>query len=144
MDIDDEKVNIIKGQKKGVNRKGKDNNVKVDSTEKHETVIMSKPTQKIKATLIPPKPKFLMRAKLKNLPTKDQGTIDSWWKQPRHEFCQDEIFEMNDCFGKKLEKRWSYNPDDERCYLYLDECASERKNTFESLPECMKTCWRTK
>ncbi|XP_054169234.1 mastermind-like domain-containing protein 1 [Oppia nitens] len=92
------------------------------------------------------KPKFLMRARLTNLPKKGQlGDADSWWLKPVPDYCSDKIVEITDCPDSQLKyraKRWSFDTTDEKCYLYEDECHSVKRNTFSTLKDCMFTCWR--
>jgi hypothetical protein len=90
------------------------------------------------------KPTFILRARLSHLPQKNQKGKNQWWKRPVPNYCWDPIIEITNCRKKKLEKRWSYNPEDERCYLYEDYCAKAKKNTFKNINQCMTTCWRPK
>ena len=90
------------------------------------------------------KPHFLMRARLNTLPKKGQKGGDEWWTKPVPHFCKEAIIEITNCKDKHLEKRWSFNTEDEKCYLYEDLCYKVKKNTFKSLKECMTACWRPK
>ena len=90
------------------------------------------------------KPHFLMRARLNKLPKKGQKGGDEWWTKPVPELCNEPIIEITNCKERHLEKRWSFNKEDEKCYLYEDLCYKLKKNTFKSLKDCMIACWRPK
>lgn len=92
------------------------------------------------------KPYFIMRARLKDLPNANQTGGNQWWTKAVPDYCYEEITEITDCKDKSvtLEKRWSFNSEDEKCYLYEDQCFSLKLNTFKSLKDCMTTCWRPK
>jgi hypothetical protein len=83
-------------------------------------------------------PTFIERGRLKNRPSIREGTPESWWRRPQPNFCTEPIF-VND---RTPVKRWAFNQADERCYRYVDYCFDDKHNSFNTLQQCLTSCWR--
>ena len=90
------------------------------------------------------KPKFLIRAKIKPLDKlkADEVTGIKWWYQAQPEYCRIPIYVVKDCAQPKPQKRWSFNPRDNRCYQYEDSCPQYKANSFKSSNDCFRKCYR--
>ena len=90
------------------------------------------------------RPIFLERGRIKKRYTLKDGNENSWWRKSLPEYCQSPIYVTNDCGNEQRQplQRWSYNFADERCYSYVDECSFGKKNSFQTLEQCLTSCWR--
>lgn len=89
-------------------------------------------------------PNFIERGHIKNEPTLSDGTPNSWWRRPRPDYCFEPIVVQHYCSNRQPVKKWSYNEADERCYRYVDYCSADKLNSFDTLQECLISCWRAR
>jgi hypothetical protein len=87
-------------------------------------------------------PTFIERGRLKNRPSIREGTPESWWRRPQPNFCTEPIFVNDYCKDRTPVKRWAFNQADERCYRYVDYCFDDKHNSFDTLQQCLTSCWR--
>ena len=89
-------------------------------------------------------PNFIERGHIKHEPTLSDGTPNSWWRKPRPKYCFEPIVADYFCADRSPLKKWSYNEADERCYRYVDYCSTNKLNSFDSLQDCLVSCWRAR
>ncbi|RWS09370.1 Trypsin-1-like protein, partial [Dinothrombium tinctorium] len=88
------------------------------------------------------RPHFLFKASVHNPPKKELEKA-IWLKYPPPAYCFEPLLIVDSCEEQKVEKRWTFNPEDNKCYLYYDFCPNERdENSFKHLTECISICWR--
>jgi hypothetical protein len=87
-------------------------------------------------------PTFIERGRLKNRPSIREGTPESWWRRSQPNFCMEPIFVNDYCKDRTPVKRWAFNQADERCYRYVDYCFADKHNSFDTLQQCLTSCWR--
>lgn len=87
------------------------------------------------------RPHLLVKAKIRKLSREKMAKV-RWLRDAPPDYCSQSILVHDECDKDKKERRWSFNFDDGTCYLYVDPCPGERKNSFTQLSQCIASCWR--
>lgn len=87
------------------------------------------------------KPRFLVKANIRRL-SQERLRKAKWLGEPPPEYCLNRLLITDECPPNSAERRWSYNFDDGKCYLYEDPCPEGKQNSFTSLSQCVANCWR--